>query len=64
VFFLQLAIQGAILVARSHTVEAITIPIPWSVIYLVAPASALLMILETIEAAWRTLQGAGEEVRA
>jgi len=64
VFFLQLAIQGAILVARSHTVEAITVPIPWSVIYLVAPVSALLMILETIESAWRALQGAGEEVRA
>jgi TRAP-type C4-dicarboxylate transport system permease small subunit len=64
VFFLQLAIQGAILVSRSHTVEAITLPIPWSVIYGVAPVSAVLMILETVEAAWRTLQGSPQEVQA
>ena len=64
VFFLQLAIQGAILVSRSHTVEAITLPIPWSVIYAVAPVSAVLMILETVEAAWRTLQGSAQEVQA
>ncbi len=64
VFFLQLAIQGAILASRSHTVEAITLPIPWSVIYLVAPVSATLMILETVEAAWRTIRGSVREARA
>jgi TRAP-type C4-dicarboxylate transport system permease small subunit len=64
VFFLQLAIQGTILAARSHTVEAITVPLPWSMIYLVAPASAILMILQTVEAAWRTLQGTTQEARA
>jgi len=55
VFLVQLTIQGAILTVRSHTVEAITLPIPWSAIYLAAPLSAFLMILEMIEAAWRTL---------
>jgi TRAP-type C4-dicarboxylate transport system permease small subunit len=64
VFFLQLAIQGAILASRSHTVEAITLPIPWSVIYAVAPVSALLMTLQTLEAAWRMVRGSVAEVRA
>ncbi len=64
VFLVQLAIQGAILTVRSHTVEAITLPIPWSAIYLAAPLSAVLMILEMIEAVWRTLLGAAEGVQA
>ncbi|HSC72341.1 MAG TPA: TRAP transporter small permease [Candidatus Methylomirabilis sp.] len=64
VFFLQLAIQGAILASRSHTVEAITLPIPWSVIYAVAPLSAVLMTLETLEVTWRTIRGPAREVRA
>jgi TRAP-type C4-dicarboxylate transport system permease small subunit len=34
------------------------------VIYLVAPVSAVLMILETVEAAWRTIQGSAQEVQA
>lgn len=51
-FLLQLAIQGAVLALRSHTVMAITLPIPWSVIYLAAPVSAVLMILEMTEAVW------------
>ena len=64
VFLVQLAIQGAILTVRSHTVEAITLPIPWSVIYLAAPLSAVLMLLETVEAFWRTLLGTAEGVQA
>jgi TRAP-type C4-dicarboxylate transport system permease small subunit len=63
VFLVQLAIQGAILMVRSHSVEAITLPIPWSAIYLAAPLSAVLMILETVEAVWRTLLGTAEGVR-
>jgi TRAP-type C4-dicarboxylate transport system permease small subunit len=54
-FLLQLAIQGTLLALRAHTVMAITLPIPWSAIYLAAPLSAVLMILETIETAWKTL---------
>jgi TRAP-type C4-dicarboxylate transport system permease small subunit len=64
VFFLQLAILGAVLAARSHTVEAITLPIPWSLIYLAVPLSAALMILQTLDVGWNGLQGAGQEVRA
>jgi len=63
-FFLLLAILGAILASRSHTIEAITLPIPWSVIYLAAPLSAGVMVLQTIETGWKTLQGAGQEVQA
>jgi TRAP-type C4-dicarboxylate transport system permease small subunit len=62
-FLVQLAIQGTILTARSHTVEAITLPIPWSMIYVAAPISAVLMLLETIEAAWRILAHRTQEVR-
>jgi TRAP-type C4-dicarboxylate transport system permease small subunit len=51
-FLIELAIQGAILTARSHTLIAITIPVPWSLIYLVVPISAVLMMLETAEAIW------------
>jgi len=61
VFFLQLAIQGAILTARSHTVEAITLPIPWSLIYLAVPLSAVMMILQTVEGGWKALQKTGQE---
>jgi TRAP-type C4-dicarboxylate transport system permease small subunit len=64
VFFLELAILGAILAARSHTVEAITLPIPWSVIYVAAPLSAGVMVLHTLEAGWRTLRGIGQEAQA
>jgi len=62
-FLVQLAIQGAILAVRSHTVEAITLPIPWSMIYVAAPISAVLMLMETIEAAWRTLGHRTQEAR-
>jgi len=62
-FLVQLAIQGAILAVRSHTVEAITLPIPWSMIYVAAPISAVLMLLETIQAAWRTLGYRTQEAR-
>lgn len=54
-FLLQLAYQGTHLTIRSHTVIAITLPIPWSMIYIAAPLSALLMILETVEAVGRTV---------
>lgn len=52
VFFAALAIQGARLAARSHSVSAITLPIPWSLIYLAVPVAAVLMLLETVEAVW------------
>ncbi len=58
-FLLHLAIQGTRLALRSHSLMAITVPIPWSVIYLAAPVSAVLMILETIQAAWTSLAGLG-----
>jgi TRAP-type C4-dicarboxylate transport system permease small subunit len=48
-FLLELAYQGMLLALRSHTVRAITLPIPWSMIYLAAPISATAMILETAE---------------
>jgi len=62
-FLMQLAIQGTILMVRSHTVEAITLPIPWSMIYVAAPVSAVLMLLETIQAAWRILEHRTQEAR-
>ena len=49
---MQLAIQGSILTVKSHSVDAITLPIPWSAIYVAAPISAVLMILETVRAMW------------
>jgi TRAP-type transport system small permease protein len=64
VFFLQLTILGAILTAKSHSIEAITLPIPWSFIYAAAPISAVLMILQVCAGGRRLLQGGGEEARA
>jgi TRAP-type C4-dicarboxylate transport system permease small subunit len=61
-FLVQLAFQGTHLAMRSHTVEAITLPIPWSMIYIAAPISAFMMILETMEAIWRTLARPREEI--
>lgn len=61
VFFLQLALQGAVLTARSHTVEAITLPIPWSLIYLAVPLSAVMMILQTVEVGWKAIRKDGQE---
>jgi TRAP-type C4-dicarboxylate transport system permease small subunit len=54
-FLFELAYQGTLLTIRSHTVNAITLPIPWSMIYIAAPLSAILMILETAEAVGRTV---------
>ncbi len=51
-FLIELGIQGAILAVRSHSLIAITIPIPWSLIYMAVPISAVLMMLETAEAIW------------
>jgi TRAP-type C4-dicarboxylate transport system permease small subunit len=64
VFFVALGYQGAILAVRSHSVEAITLPIPWSLIYAAVPVSALLMMLATVEAAWRAVGAADGEIRA
>ena len=63
-FLLELAYQGTRLTIRSHTVNAITLPIPWSMIYVAAPLSALLMILETAEAVGRTMGWVEREVRS
>ena len=62
-FLIELAIQGAILTARSHTLIAITVPIPWSLIYAVVPISAVLMMLETVEAIWIPRGGPVKEVQ-
>jgi TRAP-type C4-dicarboxylate transport system permease small subunit len=63
VFLAQLTLQGTILTVKSHTVDAITLPIPWSVIYVAAPISAVLMILETVRAMWLGPVRRDEEVR-
>jgi TRAP-type C4-dicarboxylate transport system permease small subunit len=63
-FLLELAYQGTQLTIRSHTVIAITLPIPWSMIYVAAPLSALLMILETAEAVGRTVGWVKGEVQS
>lgn len=60
VFLVQLLIQGTILTVKSHSVDAITVPIPWSAIYMAAPISAFLMILLTVEAMWTALVPATE----
>ena len=64
VFLTQLTIQGSILMVKSHSVEAITLPIPWSAIYVAAPISAVLMILETVRAMWMGPVRSGEEILA
>jgi len=61
VFLAQLTVQGGILTVKSHSVEAITLPIPWSAIYLAAPISAVLMILETVRAMLMGPAQSGEE---
>jgi len=60
-FLVQLAVQGTRLALRSHTVLAITLPIPWSFIYAAAPVAAGLMILQTVETGWATLTGFRDE---
>jgi TRAP-type C4-dicarboxylate transport system permease small subunit len=52
IFLAQLGLQGTHLTIQSHHLETITLPIPWSAIYIAAPVSALLMILETIRLIW------------
>jgi TRAP-type C4-dicarboxylate transport system permease small subunit len=64
VFLVQLTVQGGILTVKSHSVEAVTLPIPWSAIYVAAPISAVLMILETVRAMWLGPARSGEEVAA
>lgn len=63
-FFIVLAILGASLAIRSHSTEAITLPIPWSVIYLATPIAAVIMALQTIEAFWKTLTENQKEFQA
>ncbi|MGQ9646918.1 MAG: TRAP transporter small permease [Thermodesulfobacteriota bacterium] len=63
-FLLELAYQGTLLTIRSHTVNAITLPIPWSMIYVAAPLSAMLMILETAETIGRTVGWVEREVQS
>ena len=58
-----LLVQGVRLAARTHTVLAVTLPIPWSAIYAAAPVAALLMILQTLETAWAALARPGGETR-
>jgi TRAP-type C4-dicarboxylate transport system permease small subunit len=60
-FLVQLTLQGTILTIKSHSLEAITLPIPWSVIYAAAPLSALTMILNFLEAAWTCLTRPAQE---
>jgi TRAP-type C4-dicarboxylate transport system permease small subunit len=64
VFLAQLTVQGSILMVKSHSVEAITLPIPWSAIYVAAPISAVLMILETVRAMLMGPVRTGEEILA
>ena len=54
-FLGMLAVQGVRLALRTHTVIAITLPIPWSAIYAAAPVSAILMIFQTLESVGDTL---------
>ena len=54
-FLGMLAVQGVRLALRTHTVLAITLPIPWSAIYAAAPVAAVLMMLQTLEDVGRTL---------
>jgi TRAP-type C4-dicarboxylate transport system permease small subunit len=55
-FFGALTVLGLELMARTHTVEAITLPIPWSVIYAAAPVGATIMFLQTLESMGGTLR--------
>jgi len=54
-FLGAVAVLGVQLMARTHTIEAITLPIPWSVIYAAAPVGATLMLLQTLEEMGRAL---------
>jgi TRAP-type C4-dicarboxylate transport system permease small subunit len=64
IFFVTLAVLGTMLALRSHSVEAITLPIPWSLIYAAAPLSAVLMILQSLDGGRRLLWEKGGEARA
>jgi len=52
IFLTQLAIQGMMLTIRSHHLDMITLPFSWSAVYIAAPISAILMILESVRALW------------
>jgi len=64
IFFCALTVLGTILAMKSHSIEAITLPIPWSVIYAAAPLSAVLMILQSLAGGWGLLRGGSEEGHA
>ncbi|MCI0546865.1 MAG: TRAP transporter small permease subunit, partial [Candidatus Rokubacteria bacterium] len=48
-FLGAVAVLGVQLMVRTHTIEAITLPIPWSAIYAAAPVGAALMFIQTLE---------------
>lgn len=54
-FLGAVAVLGVQLMARTHTIEAITLPIPWSAIYAAAPVGATIMLLQTLEQMGRAL---------
>jgi len=62
VFLTQLAVQGIMLTIRSHHLDMITLPFSWSAIYIAAPISAILMILETARALWLGPIGSSPQV--
>jgi TRAP-type C4-dicarboxylate transport system permease small subunit len=55
-FFGALTVLGIQLMERTHTIEAITLPIPWSAIYAAAPIGAAVMFLQTLETMGGTLR--------
>ncbi len=55
-FFGALTVLGIQLMARTHTIEAITLPIPWSAIYAAAPVAGTIMFFQTLEIMGRTLR--------
>lgn len=55
-FLGAVTVLGVQLMARTHTIEAITLPIPWSAIYAAAPVGATIMFLQTLETMGGTLR--------
>ena len=55
-FFGALTVLGVQLMERTHTIEAITLPIPWSAIYAAAPVAGTIMFLQTLETMGGTLR--------
>jgi TRAP-type C4-dicarboxylate transport system permease small subunit len=55
IFLGAVTVLGVQLMVRTHTIEAITLPIPWSAIYAAAPAGATIMFLQALEELGRAL---------